>query len=158
MEIYEIARIGRLFLDGDAFEHVLIDKVGPTDYDFERFNSVRATLLKIERIAPKQRVYAIMWAKYAEGGVVVIPLVAGSSLPVEGCKRQPGNPELLRAFEGEENCIRRRETGVVSHYYPVWNSNGDRVGVLEIAIGMTEPKDVSYADMFVPRREEFQGK
>ena len=157
MDIHEIARIGRLFLDGDDFENALIDKIGATDYNFDCFNRVKATLLKIERIAPELQLYAIMWARYAEGGVVVIPLIAGSSLPTEGCKRMPGNPELLRAFEGEDETIRRRENGVASYYYPVENSSGDKVGVLELVTGMTEPKDVSYVDMFVPRREEFMG-
>jgi len=154
--MHEIARIGRLFLDGDDFENALIDKTGATDYDFDCFNRVKAVLLKIERIATDKTVYAIMWARYAAGGAVVIPLIAGSSLPMEGCKRMLGNPVLLRAFDGAEDGVLRRDTGAVSHYYPVENSCGDRVGVLELLTGMAEPKDVSYVDMFVPSREEFK--
>ena len=81
--------------------------------------------------------------------------VPGGSLPVEGCKRMLGSKELMQAFDGAAYSVKTRETGVISHYFPVVNSMGDQVGVLELAEGMAEPKDVSYVDMFVPSRKEF---
>jgi len=155
MDMQDIARIGLLFLDGDDVANALIDKVGHTDYDFNCFNRVKATLMKIEKIDPASGVHAIVWVRYATDGPVVIPLIAGSSLPVEGCKRMLANPELRAAFDQNIYKVKPRETGIISHYFPFDDSLGDQAGVLELVIGMAEQKDVSYVDMFVPRREEF---
>ncbi len=149
-----IARIGLLFIDGDDLEHVLLDRQGHTDYDFARFDRLKRVLLKLERVAPSLDISCILWQAYPTNPQVGAPLVAGSSLPVEGCKRQYLNPALRKTLEEGVSCENRRKSGAVSLYFPVRNSNGEVVGALELLSGITEKIDVSCNDMFVEQKEE----
>ena len=148
MDVNDVARIGLLFLDGDAFENALIDKTGATDYDFDQFNRVKHTLLNIEMIAPELNLAAICWKRYWFDSNAVIPLIAGRSLPVEGCKRRLGHASLMSVFETGEANTYERASGTTSHYYAFYNSDGEIAGCLELLSGLREWKDVSYLDMF----------
>lgn len=152
MDIAELARIGLPFIDGDDLEGALIDKIGPTDYDFDKFNRLKRVLLKIERIAPELDACAILWVKYSRESEVVIPAIAGSSLTPEGSKRSIGNKTILGVFAGGNPTVYQRENGLSSYYAPVPNSNGRIVGVLELIVGLVDRIDVSYRDMYNPRR------
>lgn len=55
LTIEEVARIARMYLDGDTVEKLLMDKTGPIDYDFERINAVKGALTRAERINPLTR-------------------------------------------------------------------------------------------------------
>ena len=153
LSIGTILRIGLNFLDGDDLEYVLLDRKGHTDYDFARFYRLKRTLTKIEEISQTLDVSAILWQAYPTNPDVGAPLVAGNSLPCEGCKRRYLNPSLRKALRGEQSQLDRGE-GVVSYYAPVLNSDGDIVGALELLVGKTEKVDVSCRDMFVEPREE----
>ena len=41
LDIDSVARIGLMYLDGDQFETVLLDRFDHTDYDFDRFINVK---------------------------------------------------------------------------------------------------------------------
>lgn len=153
--VEEAARIGLLFLNGEDLKGVLLDRMGHTDYDFARFNRLKRTLLQIERIAPELELNAILWQAYPTNRLIGAPLVAGSSLPCEGCKRQYLNGELLRALAGE-TCRKERPGGAVSLYAPVRDSGGEIVGALELLYGLEEKIDVSCNDMFVEQKEDAQ--
>lgn len=157
ISIETIARIGQLFLDGDDLQWVLLDRMDHTDYDFDRFNRLKRTLLLIERIAPERDLAAILWQAYSTNPQVGAPLVAGSSLPLEGCKRQQLGPQLRRAMEQGESGWKEHPGGERSFYCPVYNSNGEITGALELLYGLTEKVDVSCNDMFVEQKEEDEG-
>jgi len=152
MDVVELARIALLFIDGDDFNGALIDKIGPTDYDFDKFNRVKNALLKIEQIAPELGARAVIWAKYSAESDVVIPLIAGGSLPVEGSKRQIGSAALLGVFDTGIPAKIDRADNTSSYYSAVYDSDGKRVGVFELLTGLAEMIDVSYLDMYSPRR------
>lgn len=85
--------------------------------------------------------------------MVGAPVVAGSSLPIEGCKRQTLPPEVRRVLEEDSVEEKQREGGVVSLYRAVRNSRDEIVGALELLTGLAEKVDVSVRDMFVEPRE-----
>lgn len=157
MPVETVARIGQLFLDGDDLEWVLIDRMDHTDYDFDRYNRLKRTLLLTERIAPELDLAAILWQAYCTNPQVGAPLVAGSSLPLEGCKRQQLSPELRRAMEQGESVWKGHPGGERSFYCPVYNSSGEITGALELLSGLKEKVDVSCNDMFVEQKEEDNG-
>ena len=155
LTIETIPRIGLQFLDGEDLEYVMIDRKGHTDYDFDRFYRLKRTLLAIEQISEELDISAILWQAYPTNPQVGAALVAGSSLPCEGCKRQYLNPELRAVLAGRGPARIERGGGVYSYYTAVRNSDGDLVGALELLVGKTEKVDVSCRDMFVePRVEE----
>ncbi|MFV0399842.1 MAG: hypothetical protein ACK5LX_04370 [Oscillospiraceae bacterium] len=156
ISVEDVSRIALLFLNGDDFEQVLIDRIGHTDYDFDRFNRLRAVLFKVEKIAPELKLSAILWSPYPTNNRVGTALVAGGSLPVEGCKRQKLNPDIRRCLLEESAVQKARPGGLWSLYSPVRNSRDDVVGVLELLVGLGEGEkiDVSCMDMFVAPREE----
>ncbi|MGI5854956.1 MAG: hypothetical protein ACOX64_00700 [Candidatus Merdivicinus sp.] len=154
LSIETILRIGLNFLDGDDLEYVLLDRSGHTDYDFARFYRLKRILTKIEEISQELDISAILWQAYPTNPQVGAPLVAGNSLPCEGCKRRYLNDRLRKTLSQGETSRLDREDGVFSCYAPVRNSDGDIVGALELLVGKTEKVDVSCRDMFVEPREE----
>lgn len=52
LDLRKISDIALLFLDGDSLENVMVDRLGHTDYHFDRFNALKRTLLQVEKIAP----------------------------------------------------------------------------------------------------------
>ena len=135
LDVDNIARIGLMFVDGDSFENVLIDRIGHVDYDFDAFNRCKIPLMKIEKINPDLKITAAMWQYRADNHEYALPLVAGQALPFEGWARALVNPEMRRAFGGEFGPVKTRSAACNSHYYPIKNSNAEIVGVLELIVG-----------------------
>lgn len=137
-----IARIGLMFLDGDCFEKVLLDKVGHVDYDFDAFNQNKIPLLKIERMHPEMQVTAVLWQPKWENPDLMLPLIAGRALPFEGWAYAQRSPEMQQAMDGAFGVVKRRSTACASHYYPFRNSDGEVVGLLELIVGDKEAVDI----------------
>lgn len=137
-----VARIGLMFLDGDSLEEILLDKYGHPDYDFDRFNACKIALLKIERINPALQVYAILWQRRPDNPMLAVPVVAGSALPVEGYQPARISPALQAALQGEFGTLTQRGEGCCSRYYPVYNSDGEPVGALELLLGARRKNDI----------------
>jgi hypothetical protein len=150
LPIEEISRITLLYLNGDDFESVLLEKIGHTDYDFAKFNRLKKVLLAVPLIDPSQVVDAILWQSCCENRRVGSALVAGTSLPHEGCKRVYLNPQIMSVLNGGRPCQKDWGNDQVSYYAPLRNSNDEIVGVLELQTLVRDKKDVSCVDMFVP--------
>ena len=147
--IDEIARIGLLFLDGDAFENVLIDQETHTDYRFEPFTDLKADLLRIEHIDPDMDLSAILWRVYPENKYLMEPLVAGSGLPNSGWRKTFASVPLRLAYQTGQPQIDPQPPNGTAHYYPLRNSNDDIVGVLELLEGRGFKQDVGTVEMFM---------
>ena len=130
-----IARIGLMFIDGDSFESVLLDKLGHVDYDFDAFNRCKIPLMKIERMNPELEITAILWQPRLVNPDIMVPLVAGKALPFEGWQFAVVNDEMRRALAGEFGAVKRRSHACQSHYYPLRNSDAETVGLLELIVG-----------------------
>jgi hypothetical protein len=154
LDIDNIARIGLMYIDGDLFEDVLLDKAGHTDYDFDKFNQLKISLLKLEKISPTLDIAAILWRSYPTNKDAVTPLIVGSALPFEGTKRTAPNRELALAFKTGERQVRRWNENCRSYYYPFYNSDEEIVGVLELLCGRGYKQDVDFKEMFNPPREK----
>lgn len=142
LDIDTIARIGLMYINGDKLEDVLLDKYGHTDYDFDNFNDLKKSIMKLERIDPDLGLTAILWQLRIDNENLVTPVVAGNALPVEGWQRQPVNPEMKKVFETGSNQIKERNENLYSYYYPVKNSDAEIVGVLELLYGSREANDI----------------
>ena len=127
-----IAAVGLMFLDGDIFETVLLDRYGHVDYDFDKFNHCKRVLMKIERINPEAKLHAYLWQKRAANMELVEPLVVGSLIPAEGMNTSPLDEAKAKAFAGEVGVTATKASGHTAHYYPVKNSDAEIVGVLEL--------------------------
>ena len=132
LDISSIAKIGLMFLDGDHLEDILLDAYGHTDYDFDNFNSCKATIMKIERMNPNLHLIAVLWQKRPDNEEMAVPVVAGKALPLEGFGTSRITPSMQKAFDGEWDIQYERIPGGISHYYPVRNSDAEIVGVLEL--------------------------
>jgi len=154
LDIDSIARIGLMYIDGDMFEEVLLDKAGPTDYNFDKFNCLKISLLKLEKISPKLDIAAILWRSYPTNKNSVTPLIVGSALPFEGTKRTNPNRELRLTFETGVCQVKEWREDCHSYYYPLNNSDEEIVGVLELLCGRGYKQDVDFKEMFVPPREK----
>ncbi len=142
LDIENVARIGLMYLDGDKLEGILLDRHGDTDYDFENFNEVKKSIMKLERINPDLNLSAFLWRLHPDNKNMVIPVVAGNALPVEGWQRIKANEVIKAVFEtGEKKVMNRTET-LSSYYYPVRNSDDEIVGVLELLYGERERNDI----------------
>jgi len=136
-----VARIGLMFLDGDALEKAVIDGVGQVDYEFEYFNQVKAVVSKIEKIAPGLGLTAVVWQIKPENNRLMSPMVAGNSLPREGHAYAEINEKARAAFDGSFGEVLVRG-GVSSHYYPIRNSDCDIIGALELIAGARDANDI----------------
>lgn len=137
-----IARIGLMFIDGDALENVLLDKVGHTDYNFDQFNLCKIPLMKVERINPDLDVTAVLWQYRVDNHDFALPVVCGKALPFEGWQGTPVLPEMRKAFGGEFGAVKTRSAVCNSHYYPVYNSDHEVTGVLELIVGTKVAVDI----------------
>ncbi|WP_135550221.1 hypothetical protein [Paenibacillus cymbidii] len=143
----EIARLGALFLPGDALEDVMPPErkeypllvsgakgrfavTDEIDFVEENFNALKRVLLLTERIDPQRAPYTALWIRRPENPSHGEIMVAGRALPGEGTDIQPLWPEILRAFAGQPTRRDRNKGETV--YYPVRNSDEDIVGVLEV--------------------------
>ncbi|MDR1440489.1 MAG: hypothetical protein LBJ10_11010 [Clostridiales bacterium] len=141
LDIDSVAHIGLLFLDGDSLEGALLDKYGHTDYDFDKFNACKKSIMKIERMNPSLKLTAALWQKRPDNASMAVPVVAGRALPSEGFAPSPVSPEMEAAFSGCSSWA-ERGTGGASHYYPVKNSDAEIVGVLELLAGNLNDADI----------------
>ena len=132
LDVNSIAEVGLMFLDGDVFETVLLDRYGHVDYDFDKFNHCKRVLMKIERINPDAKLHAYLWQKRAANAEIVEPLVVGSLIPAEGMHTSPLDAAKAKAFGGEVGATAVKASGHTAHYYPVKNSDAEIVGVLEL--------------------------
>ena len=143
LDVDSVAKIGLMFLNGDALEDVIRDKYNDfLNYMFDNFNECRKVVLKMERINPALALCAILWQKRADNSDKVIPVVVGNSLPIEGWQKSNILPEQKKAFDGESGVVLKRADGTVSHYYPILNSDCDIVGVLELLEGLKTRVDI----------------
>ncbi len=141
LSIVEVARIARMYIDGDAVETLLLDKTGHVDYDFEQFTAVKATLTKAERINGELGLAAVIWARRAGEPGCAEPLVCASQLPVEGWLAVRINGPMQKAFQGAENAVLERDTST-SHYFPIYNSDHEIAGVLELLSSKNDRNDI----------------
>jgi len=143
LDVDSVAKIGLMFLNGDALEDVVRDKYNDfLNYMFDNFNECRKVVLKIERMNPNLGLCAILWQKRADNSGQVMPVVVGKSLPLEGWQTGAISPALQQAYDGAFGVVCDRGNGMVSHYYPALNSDCDIVGVLELLEGLETRVDI----------------
>ena len=131
LDITGVAEIGLLFLNGDLMETVLIDKVGQMDYVFDEFNELKRVVMKIERLNPELKLTCILWKPTYENDEIAEPLVCGNQHPTEGWGYSPMNDAMKQAYKGE-NSVFARANGPVSNYFPIYNSDHEIVGFMEL--------------------------
>lgn len=141
LDVESVGRIALLFIDGDRLENVLLDKVGHTDYDFDNFNTLKKSLIKVERINPSLDLTAVLWQLRPDNPDVALPVICGNALPMEGWQGTRPNAELKAAFEGG-CCTVKQRAGCSSTYLPVKNSDAETVGVLELLHGKRLKGDI----------------
>lgn len=142
LDLDSVAKIGLIFLDGDALEDILLDRYGHPDYDFDNFNCCKIALMKIERINPTLGLTAVLWQARPDNPAIAVPVAAGNALPLEGYQPCPASPAFLAAINGEFGVARKRSESCSSHYYPVHNSDGEISGVLELLCGPRPKIDI----------------
>jgi hypothetical protein len=136
-DLMDIAYIGSLFLEGDDLEDVMVPhrrvytNGDDIDFDEERFNRLKITLLRIERIAPIFNVLTALWVKRPDNDQLCEILVAGRGLPPEGANIIKVWEEIDRAFSGIPTRKLRLSNETI--YYPIRNSDNELVGVLEVS-------------------------
>lgn len=141
LTIEEVARIARMYLDGDTVEKLLLDKTGHTDYDFDRFNAVKGALTRAERINPELNAALVLWTPRAGKPGMAEPIVCSSALPCEGWRAIKCSEPLTRALGGCEHTLMERENST-SHYFPVYNSDREVVGALEFLLMRAQANDI----------------
>lgn len=142
LDLDSVVRIGLMYLDGDQFEDVQLDRYGDTDYDFDRFANVKNALTRLENINPSLALCATLWQFHPKNPRLAVPVVAGKSLPPEGWTRTLAPEPMMLARDSGLPQTRDRGQGLVSTYYPVKNSDGEIVGVLELLQGMDHIEDL----------------
>ena len=141
LDAESVGKIALLFIEGDRLENVLLDKLGHTDYDFDNFNALKKALMKAERINPFLDLTAMLWQLRPDNPDVALPLVCGNALPIEGWQATCPNEALRAAFDHGIYGIKNRGK-CCSHYFPVKNSDGQIVGVLELLQGKRQKGDI----------------
>ena len=131
LDVTGVAETGLIFLNGDLLETVLIDKVGQMDYIFDEFNELKRVVMKIERINPELELTCILWKPTYENDEVAEPLVCGNQHPTEGWGYSPMNCAMKKAYKGE-SAVLTRENGPTSNYFPIYNSDHEIVGFMEL--------------------------
>lgn len=144
-----VARIGLMFLDGDAFEKTLLDQEGFTDYRFDAFNGLRACLTRIEQLDPELDLSAILWRFLPGNSYVAEPIVCGNALPQTGWRRAFANREQRETYLRGEPTVHAWTEACASHYYALRNSDDEIVGLLELLVGRGYRKDVDSNEMFM---------
>ena len=149
LDIDNIARIGLLFIDGDKFENVLIDKLSldfdDINYFHDDFMELKVSLLKLSLINPDMDIKPVLWQPRPDNPRMAVPVVIGTSLPKEGpigTDVVDANPEVYKTYTEGTPTVKKREDGSSSYYYAVKNSDNDVVGALELLVGSGEPRDI----------------
>jgi len=141
LDITGVGEIGLIFLNGDLMETVLIDKTGQMDYNFDEFNELKRVVMKIERMNPELQLTCILWKPTYENDEVAEPLICGNQLPAEGWGYSPMNYAMKKAYKGEYSVF-KREHGPVSNYFPIYNSDHEIVGFMELLSRVKERVDI----------------
>jgi len=135
-DLAEIARIGALFIDGDALDDIFASGRNWTsgdDINFKHapFIDVKRTVLKIERIGDF-RYFAAALIIRQDDPRKVEPVVAGMQNAL-GRAPFPMNPAMRRCVKKNEVTTERIEkTGDVRAYAPIKTSEADTVGLLVV--------------------------
>ena len=136
----ETARVGAMFLDGDALESVHASESSATWTDADNINfahapfiAVKKTILTVERI-PDFRCFACAFLKRADDPKLIEPVVAGRRNPFG---RDPLKPTAAMREAMRKDTITTEvkvETDNVFAYAPVKNSDDETVGMLAVFI------------------------
>ncbi len=141
LNLTEVARIARLYIDGDAAEQLLLDKTGHTDYDFEKFYEIKCALMRAEKINPDLKLSAILWMPRVDQHGYAEPVVCASVLPCEGWQKQRCSQPLWDALNGSEGTrVERADSESV--YFPVYNTDHEAVAALELLSMHAEANDI----------------
>lgn len=139
LDIETIARIGLMFLDGDALRDVLVDPLtgddDDTDYNAGHFNALKKALMKIERFDPDRYITGLLWQWHHINRKLAIPAVAGKALPATGWRAVPCTQELYDCMTKRVPTSRAAGEDRVSYFYPILSSASDVVGALELVDG-----------------------
>jgi hypothetical protein len=130
-----IARIGEVFVDGDAFKSVVLTpelNTGDTYcVDHDKFISVKQTLLKLKRIEDGD-VGVVAWRRFKNEADITIPA------DLHPLSVRPGNhpisPAMAEAFAGRVAVqeLNMRGFPLLSVCAPIRDSLDDVVGILEV--------------------------
>ena len=146
LDIDTVAKIGLMYIDGDKFEEVLLDKLtiscDDINYHHEYFNDLKIALLKLEKISPRLGITAILWQLRPDNRNIVVPVIAGRALPLEGWNIVPLNTEMNKVFLTGRSGKKIRPGQDNSIYYPLKNSSAEIVGVLELLYGRQPGGDI----------------
>lgn len=147
MEIADIARIGLLFMDGDALARALnkpawIDS-DDIDFNHDAFNAIKQVLLRIERIAPAERLLGVVWTRRPDDGEACEAIVLGSKhawgpepfvwppSPMPFWEVMPMFDALRAALDGCQGA-HISYAGAESWFFPIRDSNEKIAGALEL--------------------------
>jgi hypothetical protein len=142
LDLDGVAEVGGIFLNGDLLEEVSIDPSNvQVDYDFDKFNELKRCVMKIERINPGLGVTCILWRTRLGNEDAAEPLVCGKALPNENWDKADVNPDMRSALNGKP-AVFTRENGSVSNYYPIYNSDHEIAGFMELLTSVADRKDI----------------
>jgi hypothetical protein len=130
-----IARIGEVFVDGDAFKGVpLKPEINTGDeylVDHEKFLAVKQALLKLRRIEPGD-IGVQLWRPFKDQADICVPV------DIHPLAVRPGNhpltPAMRRALNGRTGVqtLYHRDVPLLSVCAPLRDSLDDIVGILEV--------------------------
>ena len=141
-DLAEIARIGAMFIDGDALDDVFAsgrDWTSADDINFKHgpFIEVKRTILKIERIGDF-RYFAAAALIRQDDPRKVEAVVCGTRNDL-GRGPVPMTPAMRRCIKkGEIATERDEKTGDVRAFAPIKTSEADTVGFLMVHTALSE--------------------
>ena len=139
LDIENIGRIGQIFIDGDLLKDIFVDRFtwdeDDMNYNIPAFNTLKKTLMKIERLAPELDIYGVIWYWYTANRLMAAPAVAGRNMPKEGWIITLCDPLLHEAMTRDLNTRKKDEGGGYTYYFPIKTSAGDIVGALQLTEG-----------------------
>jgi hypothetical protein len=142
LDLDGVAEVGNIFLNGDFLEEVSIDPSNhQVDYDFAKFNELKKTVMKLERLNPALDLTCILWKTRADNADIAEPLICGKALPNEGWANAVVNAEMRSALNGTP-AVHTRANGSVSNYYPVYNSDHEIIGFMELLTRVKNRQDI----------------
>ena len=135
-KLAEIARIGALFIDGDALDNVFAsgrDWTSGDDINFRHgpYIEVKRTVLRIERIGDF-RYFAAVSLVRQDDPAKCEAIVCGMRNDL-GIRPVPMTPAMRRCVRKAEIAVERiPKTGDVRAYAPIKTSEGDTIGFLMV--------------------------
>lgn len=147
LDIENVARIGLMYIDGDKFENVLLDKFSmdydDVNYNHEDFKELKIAILNLEEINPDLNIATILWQLRPDNRNMIVPVINGSAFPEDGQGWDivPVNPEMKMLFKTGCPQVKKRDN-CTSHYYPLKNSDAEIVGILELLCDRPYRRDI----------------